>query len=212
MRRILIVLLAGWLAGCAGSPSQAPQPPATPAPPTTNEIAAPTTPAAPTPDIAPPREPVTYVVWNELGITLQPSDVGVAAGLPVADQSAVLLPDGRIRLYFFGQNQGILSAISADNGQHFTPEPGQRLPDGNGMPRAITLSDGRTRLYVIGGEGIHSAISSDGLTFTAEPGIRISNAGAPVPALSGVSVVSTTSGFRAYFSDLPRPGEGPKPH
>lgn len=215
MRRILIVLLAGLLAGCAGSDSQAPQPPATPAPPVTSEPPAPTAPTAPvvpTPDVAPPREPVTYIVWNELGVTLQPSDVGVEAGLPVADQSAVLLPDGSIRLYFFGQNQGILSAISTDNGQHFTPEPGQRLPDGNGMPRAITLPDGRIRLYVIGGDGIHSAISSDGLTFTAEPGVRISNAGAPVPALSGVSVVRTDAGFRAYFSDLPRPGEGPKPH
>jgi hypothetical protein len=219
MRRFFVGLMALALIGCAGSPTpHASTTVTTPvptesAPATSVPDVAPTNPPPPaTPDVAPPREPVSYMVWNELGITIQPDDVGVDAGLPVADQSAVLLSDGRIRLYFFGQNKGILSAISTDNGQTFTPEPGQRLPDGNGMPRAVMLPDGQIRLYVIGGDGINSAISADGLTFTPEPGLRLSNEGAPVPELSGVSVVTTADGYRAFFSDLPRPGEGPKAH
>jgi hypothetical protein len=90
--------------------------------------------------------PVT--VWNYQGITLQPNDVGVASGQPVADQSAIELPDGRVRLYFFAQNKGVMSAISSD-GLEFTAEDCQRLPDGSGMPRALVLPDKRIRLYFI---------------------------------------------------------------
>jgi len=153
--------------------------------------------------------PVT--VWNYQGITLQPSDVGVAPGQPVADQSAIELPDGRVRLYFFAQNKGIMSAISSD-GLKFTTEAGMRLPDGSGMPRAFVLPDKRIRLYFITGDGVGSAISDDGLAFTVEPGVRINSRDTVLPKLSGVSVVATDSGYRAYFSDLPIPGTGPMAH
>ncbi len=153
--------------------------------------------------------PVT--VWNYHGVTLQPSDVGVDAGQPVADQSAIELPDGRVRLYFFAQNKGVMSAISSD-GLQFTVEAGLRLPDGNGMPRAVVLTDKRIRLYFISGDGVGSAISEDGLTFTVEPGVRINSRDTVLPKLSGVSVVATDTGYRAYFSDLPIPGTGPMAH
>ena len=153
--------------------------------------------------------PVT--VWNYQGITLQPSDVGVAAGQPVADQSAIELPDGRVRLYFFAQNKGVMSAISSD-GLKFTAEAGLRLPDGSGMPRALVLPDKRIRLYFITGDGVGSAISDDGLAFTIEPGVRINSRDTVLPKLSGVSVVATDTGYRAYFSDLPIPGTGPMAH
>ncbi len=153
--------------------------------------------------------PVT--VWNYHGVTVQPSDVGVDAGQPVADQSAIELPDGRVRLYFFAQNKGVMSATSSD-GLQFTVEAGLRLPDGNGMPRAVVLADNRIRLYFITGDGVGSAISDDGLTFTVEPGVRINSRDTVLPKLSGVSVVATDTGYRAYFSDLPIPGTGPMAH
>jgi len=153
--------------------------------------------------------PVT--VWNYQGVTLQPSDVGVDTGKPVADQSAIELPDGRVRLYFFAQNKGVMSAISSD-GLKFAAEAGLRLPDGNGMPRAVVLADKRIRLYFITSDGVGSAISDDGLTFTIEPGVRINSRDTVLPKLSGVSVVATDTGYRAYFSDLPIPGTGPKAH
>lgn len=88
---------------------------------------------------------------------------------------------------------GIVSYHSRD-GLNWTREAGGRLvPDrslewesgygtGGGLS-AILLADGRTRLYYVGtkeGAGeqvVLSAISSDGLSFTREPGIRL-NAGA----------------------------------
>lgn len=163
---------------------------------------------APLPIVA-QRFPVT--VWNYQGITLQPSDVGVDTGKPVADQSAIELPDGRVRLYFFAQNKGVMSAISSE-GLKFTAEAGLRLPDGNGMPRAVVLADSRIRLYFITSDGVASAISDDGLTFTIESGVRINSRDTVLPKLSGVSVVATDTGYRAYFSDLPIPGTGPMAH
>ena len=41
-----------------------------------------------------------------VGPVLGPSDFGVAAGLPLADTSAVLLEDGRVRMYMFAQDRG----------------------------------------------------------------------------------------------------------
>ena len=72
-------------------------------------------------DVSLEQKTLTY----EQGIRLQPSDFGVAAGLPVADVSAVKLPDGRWRIYAFAQNQGIVSAISND-GLIFKAENGVR--------------------------------------------------------------------------------------
>ncbi len=51
-------------------------------------------------------------------------------------------------------------------------EEGIRITDGS-VPYAYKLADGRIRLYYCGAGGILSAISSDGLNFEKEPGIRI---------------------------------------
>lgn len=148
----------------------------------------------------------------EDGLRLQPSLFGVAAGLPVADVSAVRLPDKTWRIYAFGQGKGILSATSKD-GITFTAESGTRMPDGAGMPRVIKLSDGRYRMYFIDGGGIGSATSSDGLNFSKEPGKRIT-APSGVGDISGISqpVKLKDGKWHVYFSDLPRPGAGVKPH
>jgi hypothetical protein len=154
-----------------------------------------------------------------VGPLLGPSDFGVAAGLPVADASAALLADGRVRLYMFAQGRGIVSAVSVTpEGASFTPESGTRLPDGAGMPRVVRTPSGGWRLFFISGDGIKSATSTDGLTFTVENGFRITKeaagfTGTTVNAASGATVVRLADGrYRMYFSDLPRPGDPPGGH
>ena len=154
-----------------------------------------------------------------VGPLLGPTDFGVAAGLPLADTSAVLLPDGRVRMYMFAQGVGIVSAVSVGaDGASFIPEAGARLPDGSGMPRAVALASGGWRLFYINGGGIQSAVSTDGLNFTVEDGFRITAEAAGVGsstagATSGATVVRLTDGsYRMYFSDLPRPGDAPGGH
>ena len=155
-----------------------------------------------------------------VGPVLGPTDFGVAAGLPLADASAVLLEDGRVRMYMFAQDRGIVSAVSLTaEGVAFVAEEGERLPDGAGMPRVVAAPTGGLRLFYISGDGIMSATSEDGLTFTVEPGFRITAeeagfSGATAGgAASGATVVQLADGrYRMYFSDLPRPGDPPGGH
>ncbi len=167
--------------------------------------------------------PTATGVCEVRGQMLAPSDFGIQAGLPLADMSAVRLADGRVRLYMFGQGRGVVSAVStAPDGLSFIPEAGARLGDGSGMPRAVVTRDGNTRLFFISGDGIKSALSTDGLNFTVEPGFRITKeqagfidtvGGTGFEATSGASVVSLPDGrYRMYFSDLPRPGTTPGGH
>lgn len=80
-------------------------------------------------------------------------------GVRLADASAsatVLLPDGRVRVYFHPFEGGIASAIS-DDGQSFEREPGLRLPAdplpgsrwvGSVSPAVVQLADGRTWMTI----------------------------------------------------------------
>ena len=101
------------------------------------------------------------------------------------------LPDGRWRMYYsamgIGAEDRFLSAISTD-GLTFEVEEGHRY-DGKSdyeqivqSPRIVKLDDGTYRMYFtaisdVGTENetarILSAISSDGLNFTLEEGVRI---------------------------------------
>lgn len=113
----------------------------------------------------------------------------------VCDPTVVTLDDGRVRMYYKGGDgkQGgpgtavhkVYSAISSD-GLTFTRE-GLRIDSEKtgdrgwaSVPEAIKLPDGRVRIYYVTGDiennnGIASAISTDGLTFTKEPGTRVRN-------------------------------------
>jgi hypothetical protein len=76
----------------------------------------------------------------------------------------------------------ILSARSADGGLTWTREPGVRWGNGDGnfsAPRIQFLAGQKMRLLMNErGKGIISALSNDGgLTFTAEPGLRIAQDG-----------------------------------
>ena len=154
-----------------------------------------------------------------VGPLLSPTDFGVAAGQVLADSSAVRLADGRVRLYIFAQGRGVVSAVSlTPEGASFVAEAGARLPDGFGMPRAVARPEGGWRLFYTSGDGIRSASSTDGLTFTVETGFRITKEaagfiGTTVAATSGATVTRLADGrYRMYFSDLPRPGDPPGGH
>lgn len=214
-----VFAVSAVLAGSASAQSTPSGSPPLGTPPAGTPTTAPDgTPLAPT---GPGRTVQATGVCQVHGPVLTPSDFNVAAGLPVADMSAIVLEDGRIRLYLFAQGRGIVSATSlTPEGLTFVPDAGERLGDGSGMPRIVRRPEGGYRLFFISGDGIKSATSEDGLTFTVEAGFRVSKeqaglttAAGVLEALSGASLIHLADGrYRMYFSDLPRPGAGPGGH
>lgn len=86
---------------------------------------------------------------------------------------------------------------------------GVRVSDGS-VPFVIILPDGRFRLYYCSVSGIVSAISSDGLSFTREPGVRLQGTGRtgdPEPIVCDPSVLRLDDGrWRMYYKGADRPG------
>jgi len=160
--------------------------------------------------------------WEpEPGIRLGPH--GPDALVRVVCPDVIPLPGGGYRMYFEGQPDGrasvILSARS-DGGLAWTPEPGVRFGGSRryGSPRCLYVSDEtsaavRFRLYFHSyshplrmapdaGNHIVSAVSADGLAFTAEEGVRIGQEG-PLQtfAVYAPEVVRVAdSGFRMYYA------------
>jgi hypothetical protein len=146
----------------------------------------------------------TAAIFAKVGVALSADTF--AGSSQVADVTGVRLKDGRVRLYAFVAPAGIQSAISTDaTGTKFVAEPGRRITWApGGQTRAYALADGRVRLFYIDNGSIKSAISSDGLAFTDE-GVRITTADAGFEP-GGISIVKVGSGYRAYFSNLEKPG------
>jgi hypothetical protein len=127
-------------------------------------------------------------------------------------------PDGSYRMYWLDQKQGsvnslgykaIKSASSTDGGWTFVADPGERLTysgtgyetNGIGLGRVILLGNGTYRMYYAGvsdyGRTL-SAVSSDGLNFTREAGVRLdklcpAEGGAPMvtPILDALGTIHT---------------------
>lgn len=140
------------------------------------------------------------------GVTWQRQTVSIGGltGEKAVDPDAVVLSDGRIRLYYFAsrppahgrpgdpaQQEGaheVRSAVSAD-GIRFTEEAGCRFAcAGLTDPDVVRLADGTWRMYFpaheFSGDGqrrgrLRSASSPDGLTFTADAGERLAGPGIP---------------------------------
>ena len=144
------------------------------------------------------------------GVFYQPPAFGVAIGQPIADPTATVLDDGRIRLYAFAQEIGIVSAVS-DDGRVFVEEPGVRIVGTEaGQPRVWRLPDGRWRMYVSKVKEIVSFTSDDGLNFIRDSGDRLTAQAAGLPAISSPSIVEIVPGlWRMYYSTLAVPGTGP---
>ena len=131
------------------------------------------------------------VFTKESGARISP---GTGFETVVCDPTIVNLPDGKIRMYYKGANSNkpgpgqsihkIYSAISSD-GLTFQKEGLRIDSETNGdngwasVPDAITLPDGRVRIYYVTASGmehgIGSVISSDGLDFAKESGMRVPN-------------------------------------
>jgi hypothetical protein len=146
---------------------------------------------------------------------LFPSLFGVSAGLPVADVSGVVLPDGKLRAYVFAQNKGIEIADSVD-GKTFTRVGNAFGGDkGFGMPHVVKLGAGKYRMYNMVSEGISCSTSTDGITFTLEKQtcINKNDFSGTTNGLTGPNIVKLKNGdLRAYFSDAVKAGTGPDPH
>src|SRR3990167_9680245 len=128
---------------------------------------------------------------KEQGVRISP---GTGFEFSVCDPTLVNLPNGKMRMYYKGadnQDAGpgqsihkIYSAISSD-GLAFEKEGLRIDSETNGdngwasVPDAIILPDGRVRIYYVTASnmehGIGSAISSDGLSFAKEEGLRVPN-------------------------------------
>ena len=112
------------------------------------------------------------------------------------------LPDGTLRMYYdaFGSSpRQMKSAVSVD-GITWAKEPGIRLiasqvgTNSFGHPHVLEASPGLFRMYFEAfGNRVMSATSADGLTWTVEPGIRLTN------ALDPVVIEEPGGGFRMYF-------------
>lgn len=120
--------------------------------------------------------------------------------------------DGSLRAYLM-QGDGIVSAVSSDQGRTWQLEPGRRV-DGS-HAAAIKLDDDRVRLYYVERPPpapVVSAISDDGLTFTAEPGSRLAPGGPGDPDGGGFAHLNVVAlpdgGFRLYY-DATSPSAGP---
>ena len=144
---------------------------------------------------------------------LYPSLLGVGAGLPVADVSGVLLPDGKLRAYVFAQGKGIEVWDSTD-GITFTRAGNAFGGDkGYGMPRVIKLADNRYRMYNMAADGISCSISTDGINFTVENAACIKKTSFGITGnMAAPGIVKLASGaYRAYFSSVGGAGTGPDP-
>ena len=145
---------------------------------------------------------ISFDIYAEKVLT--PESVGVKKGLPVADATAVVLADGSVRIYFFAQEKGILSATSSGDLKTWTL--GEPVTNSFwGQPRILKLDDETLRLYFVTGDGIKSAFSKDGVNFTEEEGLRLAkkDLGFEPGALSVIKLGGT---YLGYFSELEKPG------
>lgn len=103
----------------------------------------------------------------------QPINLTGSSVVKRVDPNPVLLPDGRIRLYYIDLDpqppKDVHSAISSD-GINFTEEAGLRFTKNNITdPDVFMLNDSLWVMFVSKGTTIVRATSPDGLTFTEDP-------------------------------------------
>ena len=127
------------------------------------------------------RDGVAFEV--EPGIRVEPDPTLAWRSRRALAPTVTRLADGRWRMYFesrgpVDQPTVIASAVSADQ-VTWEVEEGVRLAGSTGSdvggPRYVALPDGRGRIYCFSRahRAVVSAVTSDGLTFDWEPGVRL---------------------------------------
>lgn len=163
----------------------------------------------------------------EQGIRIAPDPSLAQMSLRALAPSIAALPSGGWRLYFEARGPAdlptaIMSAISDDQ-LTWRVEQGVRMsaPGGVGAPRFLALPDGGGRLFCFesvyaGGDPLSgprlgtrviSAISTDGLAFVREPGVRLDDRQDQLDS-AGITAAEAVAGspWRMVFSawqDLP---------
>jgi hypothetical protein len=148
----------------------------------------------------------TAKIFSSLGV-VESQDTFASTAKQVADPSALRLSNGKVRLISWVNPVGLRTATSTSAaGTSFVADSTTPLSTMGGQPRLVRIDAKTIRLFYVAGGNINSAISTDeGLTFTIEgPVITTSQAGFEPGTLSLVKKGST---YRAYFSNLEKPGE-----
>ncbi|MBI4481931.1 MAG: exo-alpha-sialidase [Acidobacteria bacterium] len=130
--------------------------------------------------------------------------------------SILVLPNGNIRLFHCSGGAGMQSATSTDGGKTFTPDAGTRLM-GTCDGTFIYLANGLFRLLIEERVGatmtksqVVSYISSDGLTFTKESGVRYTGSSTDAGFTGVINVIKLPDGRHRiyYIGDLTSPPQG----
>ena len=99
-----------------------------------------------------------------------------------------------------------LSPVQPEFKFEWIKDSGIRVSDGS-VPYIYRLKDGRFRLYYCGAGGILSAISSDGLNFEKEAGVRITSASGQELMVCDATMVELPDGrIRMYYKGANGPG------
>jgi Tfp pilus assembly protein PilE len=176
---------------------------------------------------------IGYWVWSQQdknkddGTQSQAAQSWQAGGVAVegkyADANVVQVDDSTWRMYYGTQPEGnsqlgIYSSTSSD-GKTWVQDKGVRKANAT-FPEVIQLPDGRWRMYFQQAQTIKSAISTDGLNFTDESGVRVDaletenlaveNAAAPAVFMKddGTYVLAyraTVKGSGRYSQNSPNP-------
>jgi hypothetical protein len=146
-------------------------------------------------------------------------------GYSLFQHCVVRNPDGSWRMYWLDQKQGqvnnkgnkaIKSALSVDGGWTFAQEAGERLTysgseyelNGIWSAKVVVLPSGSFRMYYTGYGSDHgrtlSALSSNGLDFTREGGVRLDVMCPPEDSPGNVSPLIDAQGLYHTFTRAAR--------
>ena len=170
-------------------------------------------PDGPTPVCSADSQDVSSTAWvMEVDHLMNYEAVGdpLARAAGGVDPRVVQLDDGSYRMYFARMNVivGLSTALSWD-GVNWELEAAGVLPAGLPHTSLLRLPDGGWRLYTVqqhegGMSHVLSFTSPDGLAFTQDPGIRLTDDDFPGGGLQSPSVVEAPGGgYRIYLSMAP---------
>ena len=152
----------------------------------------------------------TAKIFAPVGVALSADTFG-SGGRQVADATAWRMPDGRVRLFAFVNDSpkpGLRIATSTSAaGTTFAAEAAIPFPDiAVGQPRAWALGGNALRLFYVQAGNIDTATSQDGgLTWTKEGSVLTTAQAGFEPGV--ISIIRKGGQYRAYFSNLEKPGE-----